>query len=59
MREPNPGSKEAIDLGCACPVMDNHHGHGFDVTQDDGTKTRAFWISAMCKLHGIKDAPKE
>ena len=25
---PNPGSDEAIRLGCVCPVMDNGHGRG-------------------------------
>lgn len=23
---PNPGSDEAIMMGCTCPVMDNNHG---------------------------------
>jgi hypothetical protein len=23
---PNPGSDEAIDQGCSCPVLDNSHG---------------------------------
>ncbi len=26
---PNPGSKEAIDAGCICPVLDNEHGKGY------------------------------
>lgn len=26
---PNPGSKEAIDKGCTCPVLDNGHGRGY------------------------------
>lgn len=26
-RIPNPGSDEAIDLGCTCPLMDNHYGN--------------------------------
>ncbi len=26
---PHPGSKEAVDLGCTCPVMDNHYGRGY------------------------------
>jgi hypothetical protein len=25
---PPPGSQEALDLGCLCPVMDNYHGGG-------------------------------
>ena len=23
---PNPGSDEALDLGCKCPILDNNHG---------------------------------
>ena len=23
---PNPGSREAIEQGCTCPVMDDAHG---------------------------------
>jgi hypothetical protein len=26
---PNPGSDEAIKLGCKCPVLDNAHGRGY------------------------------
>ena len=25
----NPGSPEAVALGCTCPVMDNHNGVGY------------------------------
>lgn len=25
---PNPGSDEALKLGCKCPVLDNNHGRG-------------------------------
>lgn len=28
MTIPNPGSNEAIDLGCTCPVLDNCRGKG-------------------------------
>lgn len=40
---PTPGSDKAIELGCKCPVIDNHHGMG----RGDGT----FWISELCPLH--------
>ena len=23
---PNPGSNEALDMGCLCPIFDNNHG---------------------------------
>lgn len=26
---PNPGTKEALDLGCKCPVIDNGYGKGY------------------------------
>jgi len=27
--KPKPGSAEAVDLGCTCPIIDNHYGKGF------------------------------
>ena len=44
---PNPGSDEALDLGCTCPVLDNGHGRG----RGDGQ----FWIMEDCPLHGRRD----
>lgn len=48
---PHPGSEEAIKMGCACPVLDNHHGQGFTMNG----KT-CFWITEGCPIH-VK--PKE
>lgn len=45
---PNPGSPEAVEKGCTCPIIDNHHGEGFPL---EGIRT--FWIEATCKMHGI------
>lgn len=28
-RPPNPGSKEAQNMGCLCPVLDNANGKGY------------------------------
>lgn len=42
---PNPGSDEALDQGCTCPVLDNSHGNGY---YGDGSK---FVITAGCPLH--------
>lgn len=42
-----PGSKEAVDAGCTCPVIDNHYGRGY---WGDGEKY-GFVISETCKLH--------
>jgi len=38
----NPGSSEAIALGCICPVMDNHYGKGIDGN---------FWYTEYCPYH--------
>lgn len=45
MTTPNPGSNEAIALGCVCPVLDNNHGL-YAPHPPEG-----FWISGDCKLH--------
>lgn len=50
----NPGSKEAVDQGCTCPVMDNHHGAGIPFREKDGTTSVQFWINGECQLHGRK-----
>jgi hypothetical protein len=46
---PKPGSDAAIEAGCTCPVLDNHHGHGFVM----GGET-VFWISEKCPLHDLR-----
>ena len=48
-KRPNPGSPEAVALGCVCPVMDNHNGKGFHMG-DDGPM---FWRDAGCIIHGV------
>ena len=50
---PNPGSDEALDMGCTCPVLDNGHGRGSGYINEDGVP--AFWTNADCPLHGYKD----
>jgi len=46
---PNPGSDEAIKMGCTCPVLDNAHGNG---ARGD---PNLFWISEDCPIHGRKE----
>jgi len=46
----NPGSKEAQDAGCTCPVVDNHYGEG--VPHNEGP---VFWITEGCPLHDTKE----
>ena len=43
---PNPGSDEAIDLGCSCPIMDNSYGEGYMGMED------VFVYNSGCSLHG-------
>ena len=42
----NPGSNKAIEMGCACPILDNSHGFGYM-----GQKG-IFVMTADCPLHG-------
>lgn len=44
---PNPGSYEALALGCRCPVLDNAHGEGVPYGGE-----RSWWINGECPLHG-------
>lgn len=46
MSIPNPGSPGAIEQGCECAVIDNHHGHGFPTSEGPG-----FYITVGCPLH--------
>ena len=43
---PDPGTKEAIEMGCTCPVMDNEHGRGY--MGQEGV----FVHSSACPVHG-------
>lgn len=45
---PNPGSDEAIDLGCSCAVMDNRRGEGVMMLGEGPF----FWVEGDCPLHG-------
>ena len=47
-KQPNPGSPEAVEKGCKCPVMDNHNGAGFHM----GDNGPMFWMVRDCPLHG-------
>lgn len=39
----NPGSVDAVNQGCACPILDNNCGKGLGHNR--------FWISGDCTLH--------
>lgn len=40
-----PGSPEAVEAGCTCPVTDNHHGKGYQGVEG------MHCISGDCELH--------
>lgn len=44
-KAPNPGTEEAQQQGCECPVMDNHYGRGWDGSG------KVFVYNMGCKLH--------
>lgn len=44
-----PGSDEAIDEGCTCPVLDNSHGEGY-------MGTDRYVVSFDCPIHGENNA---
>lgn len=48
---PPPGSDAALDRGCLCPVLDNHHGRGFPY----GSNGTSFWIDFACPVHNPPD----
>lgn len=41
---PNPGTPEAVALGCHCPIYDNRHG--VEVPGHEG-----WWIVLGCPVH--------
>ena len=49
--KPNPGSWEAIKMGCKCPVLDNEHGEGAYI---DENGVPQFWIAEDCPIHGLE-----
>ncbi len=42
---PRPGSVDARELGCTCPVIDNHHGEGATGPSGD------WWYNRACLVH--------
>lgn len=48
---PNPGSEEALEQGCLCPVIDNRYGRGFLYPDGRGGLAVAFYFTEGCPLH--------
>lgn len=49
--QPNPGSREAGEAGCTCPVLDNSHGQGY-------LGGPYFVIREDCPLHHEREAER-
>ena len=47
---PNPGSQEAIALGCVCGEEENGFGDG-DPTRKRPDGSPQFWIALHCPVH--------
>lgn len=48
----SPGSDEAIEKGCTCPVLDNAHGEGAYI---DPEGDPVFWFDGSCPIHGSSE----
>lgn len=47
-----PGSDEAIEAGCICPVMDNGHGRGYmGGMKDRETGKTMYVVFTDCPIH--------
>ena len=46
---PNPGSNEAVELGCTCPVLDNDHGLGIGGDGDE----HGWWMTRGSPVHDL------
>ncbi len=51
----NPGSEEAVKMGCKCALIDNHYGKGIPT----GSGSPIFWVNADCPIHGSYDLEGE
>lgn len=51
---PAPGSPEAQEAGCKCPVLDNARGYGH---MGMGAKI-GWWQSESCPIHGARVVEK-
>jgi len=49
MSQPNPGSPEAIEQGCRCPILDNGRGNP-QLAADRG----GFIINGDCPVHAAQ-----
>jgi hypothetical protein len=59
MTKPNPGTKEAIEAGCICPVLDNNYGKGIPIKTKDGTIQTGYWMDGACPIHKLPELKAE
>lgn len=53
VERPNPGSVEAREQGCKCPVLDNAHGLGAWGSRGEDA---VFFIREGCPVHPFPEA---
>ncbi|RYX78534.1 hypothetical protein EON76_05240 [bacterium] len=49
--QPNPGSSQAREGGCKCPILDNGHGRGYMGGVKDKNGDTMFVINEDCMMH--------
>lgn len=49
---PNPGSDEALEAGCICPVMDNNRGERPPYPPSREHPFGGWWMRTDCQVHG-------
>jgi hypothetical protein len=62
MNKPYPGSFDAVQAGCRCPVVDNGHGRGYMGGRRNSEGRVMFVVVDTCPLHGVNsdsDAAQE
>ena len=51
--EPRPGTQDALDAGCTCPVIDNRYGKGY------GGLEGVYCYTTGCPVHWPKEEEDE
>lgn len=60
VERPNPGSMEAVSLGCTCAVLDNNHGKWPPFPATETYPGGGWWITGGCPIHapGLSGPPE-
>ncbi len=58
LKDPQPGSPEAIEAGCCCPVL-GENGEGTQLISPEefnvGNIQLSYWMTIECPVHGAND----